>query len=140
MKISYVHENRLLTISYLAETLINEMLIMYLLLKICLNDFHNVLVYLEFYYQTHPGTILKIFLQFGRFSPWYSYRSYSYIKKAFISSGFFSKLYHVRSVTQGDALRADAKDIPKMFQILYSMEGESKSSEEKNDQEVADVS
>jgi len=41
-------------------------------------------------------------------------------------------------------LRADAKDIPKMFQILYSMEGESKSSEEKNeeknDQEVADVS
>lgn len=49
-----------------------------------------------------------------------------------------SKLYHVRSVTQGDVLRADAKDIPKIFQILYSMEGESKSSVEKNDQEIAD--
>ena len=30
---------------------------------------------------------------------------------------FFSKLFHVRSVTQGDVIRADAKDIPKIFQV-----------------------
>ena len=35
MKILYVHEKQLLTISYLAETLINEIML-YLLLKICL--------------------------------------------------------------------------------------------------------
>ena len=28
-----------------------------------------------------------------------------------------SKLFHVRSVTQGDVIRADAKDIPKIFQV-----------------------
>lgn len=35
---------------------------------------------------------------------------------------FFSKLYHVRSVTQGDVIRADAKDIPRIFQVklVYS--------------------
>ena len=38
MKISHVHENQLLSMSYLAETLINETHIMsHLLLKICLN-------------------------------------------------------------------------------------------------------
>ncbi|XP_077870527.1 rho-associated protein kinase 2-like [Saccoglossus kowalevskii] len=36
------------------------------------------------------------------------------------------KLYHVRSVTQGDVIRADAKDIPRIFQLLYAGEGESK--------------
>jgi len=28
-----------------------------------------------------------------------------------------SKLFHVRSVTQGDVIRADAKDIPRIFQV-----------------------
>ncbi|CAG0892967.1 unnamed protein product [Cyprideis torosa] len=36
------------------------------------------------------------------------------------------KLYHVRSVTQGDVIRADAKDIPKIFQVLYAGEGEAR--------------
>ena len=29
----------------------------------------------------------------------------------------FSKLFHVRPVTQGDVYRADAKDIPRIFQV-----------------------
>uniref|UniRef100_A0A3B3D5G9 non-specific serine/threonine protein kinase n=1 Tax=Oryzias melastigma TaxID=30732 RepID=A0A3B3D5G9_ORYME len=37
-----------------------------------------------------------------------------------------SKLFHVRSVTQTDVYRADPKEIPKIFQILYDNEGESK--------------
>ncbi|XP_015914615.1 rho-associated protein kinase 2 [Parasteatoda tepidariorum] len=37
-----------------------------------------------------------------------------------------STLFHVRSVTQGDVIRADAKDIPRIFQILYAGEGESR--------------
>jgi len=49
-----------------------------------------------------------------------------------------NKLYHVRSVAQGELIRVESKDIPKIFQILYSMEGESKSSEEKKDQQEAD--
>ena len=28
-----------------------------------------------------------------------------------------SKLFHVRSVTQGDVIRADARDIPRIFQV-----------------------
>jgi len=28
-----------------------------------------------------------------------------------------SKVFHVRSVTQGDVIRADAKDIPRIFQV-----------------------
>ncbi|XP_052256843.1 rho-associated protein kinase 2-like [Dreissena polymorpha] len=40
------------------------------------------------------------------------------------------KLYHVRSVTQGDVYRADAKDIPRIFQVLYATEGENRKSEE----------
>jgi len=30
---------------------------------------------------------------------------------------FSSKVFHVRSVTQGDVIRADAKDIPRIFQV-----------------------
>ena len=30
-----------------------------------------------------------------------------------------SKLFHVRSVTQGDVIRAEAKDIPRIFQVHY---------------------
>ncbi|XP_078449878.1 rho-associated protein kinase 2-like isoform X2 [Lampetra planeri] len=40
------------------------------------------------------------------------------------------KLFHVRPVTQGDAYRAEAKDIPKIFQILYANEGESSKDQE----------
>ncbi|RVE55744.1 hypothetical protein OJAV_G00229190 [Oryzias javanicus] len=41
-----------------------------------------------------------------------------------------SKLFHVRSVTQTDVYRADPKEIPKIFQILYDNEGESKREQE----------
>lgn len=37
-----------------------------------------------------------------------------------------SKLFHVRSVTQGDVIRADGKEIPRIFQLLYAGEGESR--------------
>ena len=37
-----------------------------------------------------------------------------------------SKLFHVRSVTQGDVIRADTKEIPRIFQLLYAGEGESR--------------
>lgn len=35
----------------------------------------------------------------------------------FLQTFFCSKLFHVRSVTQGDVIRADAKDIPRIFQV-----------------------
>ncbi|XP_065578443.1 rho-associated protein kinase 1-like [Artemia franciscana] len=41
-----------------------------------------------------------------------------------------SKVFHVRSVTQGDVIRAEAKDIPRIFQVLYAGEGETKRPEE----------
>ncbi|XP_057197281.1 rho-associated protein kinase 2 isoform X4 [Triplophysa rosa] len=40
------------------------------------------------------------------------------------------KLFHVRSVTPSDVYRADAKEIPRIFQILYANEGESKKEQE----------
>uniref|UniRef100_A0A670Z9R9 Rho-associated protein kinase 2 n=1 Tax=Pseudonaja textilis TaxID=8673 RepID=A0A670Z9R9_PSETE len=40
------------------------------------------------------------------------------------------KLFHVRPVTQTDVYRADSKDIPRIFQILYDNEGESKKEQE----------
>ncbi|XP_066554385.1 rho-associated protein kinase 2 isoform X3 [Amia ocellicauda] len=40
------------------------------------------------------------------------------------------KLFHVRPVTQTDVYRADAKEIPRIFQILYANEGESKKDQE----------
>lgn len=33
------------------------------------------------------------------------------------------KLFHVRQVTQGDVMRADPRDIPRVFQLLYAGEG-----------------
>ncbi|KAK3090086.1 hypothetical protein FSP39_009049 [Pinctada imbricata] len=36
------------------------------------------------------------------------------------------KLFHVRPVTQGDVYRADSKDIPRIFQVLYATEGENR--------------
>uniref|UniRef100_A0A3P8WDB9 non-specific serine/threonine protein kinase n=1 Tax=Cynoglossus semilaevis TaxID=244447 RepID=A0A3P8WDB9_CYNSE len=38
----------------------------------------------------------------------------------------FSKLFHLMPVTQTDVYRADAKEIPRIFQMLYANEGESK--------------
>lgn len=32
-----------------------------------------------------------------------------------------NKVFHVRSVTQGDVIRANAKDIPRIFQVLISI-------------------
>ncbi|KAK7574295.1 hypothetical protein V9T40_011486 [Parthenolecanium corni] len=40
------------------------------------------------------------------------------------------KVFHVRSVTQGDVIRADAKDIPRIFQLLYAGEGEARRPDE----------
>lgn len=40
------------------------------------------------------------------------------------------KLFHVRPVTQTDVYRADAREIPRIFQILYANEGESKRDQE----------
>ena len=31
-----------------------------------------------------------------------------------------NKLFHVRPVTQGDVIRADAKDIPRIFQVSFN--------------------
>ncbi|GBP05935.1 Rho-associated protein kinase 2 [Eumeta japonica] len=45
-----------------------------------------------------------------------------------------SKVFHVRSVTQGDVIRADAKDIPRIFQLLYAGEGEARRPGEASDQ------
>uniref|UniRef100_A0A8C1STN4 non-specific serine/threonine protein kinase n=1 Tax=Cyprinus carpio TaxID=7962 RepID=A0A8C1STN4_CYPCA len=39
------------------------------------------------------------------------------------------KLFHVRPVTQTDVYRADPREIPRIFQILYANEGESKEEE-----------
>ncbi|XP_038134615.1 rho-associated protein kinase 2-like isoform X1 [Cyprinodon tularosa] len=40
------------------------------------------------------------------------------------------KLFHVRPITQTDCYRADVKEIPRIFQILYANEGESKREQE----------
>ncbi|XP_018568813.1 rho-associated protein kinase 1 isoform X2 [Anoplophora glabripennis] len=42
------------------------------------------------------------------------------------------KVFHVRSVTQGDVIRADSKDIPRIFQLLYAGEGEARKTEEQS--------
>ncbi|XP_077076160.1 rho-associated protein kinase 2-like isoform X2 [Siphateles boraxobius] len=39
------------------------------------------------------------------------------------------KLFHVRPVTQTDVYRADPREIPRIFQVLYANEGESKKEE-----------
>ncbi|KAB5517216.1 hypothetical protein PHYPO_G00187160 [Pangasianodon hypophthalmus] len=50
------------------------------------------------------------------------------------------KLFHVRPVTQTDVYRADIKEIPRIFQILYANEGESKNQEAAVELSVADRS
>ncbi|KYB27402.1 Rho-associated protein kinase 1-like Protein [Tribolium castaneum] len=42
------------------------------------------------------------------------------------------KVFHVRSVTQGDVIRADSKDIPRIFQLLYAGEGEARKTDEQS--------
>lgn len=48
------------------------------------------------------------------------------------------KVFHVRSVTQGDVIRADSKDIPRIFQLLYAGEGEARKTDEQGN--MLDVS
>ncbi|CAL1536686.1 unnamed protein product [Lymnaea stagnalis] len=49
------------------------------------------------------------------------------------------KVFHVRPVTQGDVYRADAKDIPRIFQILYASEGENRKPNEATQEIAASV-
>ncbi|XP_060770099.1 rho-associated protein kinase 1-like isoform X2 [Neoarius graeffei] len=51
-----------------------------------------------------------------------------------------NKLFHVRPVTQTDVYRADVKEIPRIFQILYANEGESKNQEATIELSVAERS
>lgn len=48
-----------------------------------------------------------------------------------------SKVFHVRPVTQGDVIRADAKEIPRIFQLLYAGEGEARRPDDPNQQELS---
>ncbi|CAH1989957.1 unnamed protein product [Acanthoscelides obtectus] len=50
-----------------------------------------------------------------------------------------SKVFHVRSVTQGDVIRADSKDIPRIFQLLYAGEGEARKADESTAVVAADM-
>lgn len=49
-----------------------------------------------------------------------------------------SKVFHVRSVTQGDVIRADSRDISRIFQLLYAGEGEARRPEEQQDVAAVD--
>nr|XP_036221478.1 rho-associated protein kinase 1 isoform X2 [Bactrocera oleae] len=50
-----------------------------------------------------------------------------------------SKVFHVRSVTQGDVIRADAKEIPRIFQLLYAGEGEARRPDEQNQMDISQL-
>uniref|UniRef100_A0A6P7F7B7 Rho-associated protein kinase let-502 n=1 Tax=Diabrotica virgifera virgifera TaxID=50390 RepID=A0A6P7F7B7_DIAVI len=50
------------------------------------------------------------------------------------------KVFHVRSVTQGDVIRADSKDIPRIFQLLYAGEGEARKTDAEQSALALDVS
>lgn len=52
---------------------------------------------------------------------------------------FNSKVFHVRPVTQGDVIRADAKEIPRIFQLLYAGEGEARRPDEPNQQQESNT-
>ena len=71
MKISHVHEKQRVCISYLAETLINEMHVMsYLLLKDLPHyEFHNFLVTKNFIIKLTLGLFLRYFSILGDFHP-----------------------------------------------------------------------
>ncbi|XP_058836769.1 rho-associated protein kinase 1 [Topomyia yanbarensis] len=48
-----------------------------------------------------------------------------------------SKVFHVRPVTQGDVIRADPKEIPRIFQLLYAGEGEARRPDEQQQLDVS---
>uniref|UniRef100_A0A182N0K3 Rho-associated protein kinase let-502 n=1 Tax=Anopheles dirus TaxID=7168 RepID=A0A182N0K3_9DIPT len=48
-----------------------------------------------------------------------------------------SKVFHVRPVTQGDVIRADPKEIPRIFQLLYAGEGEARRPDEQQQLDMA---
>lgn len=48
-----------------------------------------------------------------------------------------SKVFHVRPVTQGDVIRADPKEIPRIFQLLYAGEGEARRPDEQQQSDIA---
>ncbi|XP_065365808.1 rho-associated protein kinase 1 isoform X2 [Calliphora vicina] len=48
-----------------------------------------------------------------------------------------SKVFHVRSVTQGDVIRADAREIPRIFQLLYAGEGEARRPDEQQQLDIS---
>lgn len=50
-----------------------------------------------------------------------------------------SKVFHVRSVTQGDVIRADAKEIPRIFQLLYAVEGEARRPDEASQLDISSL-
>ena len=43
----------------------------------------------------------------------------SQFRNILIKNLLYSKVFHVRSVTQGDVIRAEAKDIPRIFQVIF---------------------
>ncbi|XP_041760874.1 rho-associated protein kinase 1 [Anopheles merus] len=47
-----------------------------------------------------------------------------------------SKVFHVRPVTQGDVIRADPKEIPRIFQLLYAGEGEARRPDEQQPSDI----
>ncbi|XP_058127268.1 rho-associated protein kinase 1 [Anopheles ziemanni] len=47
-----------------------------------------------------------------------------------------SKVFHVRPVTQGDVIRADPKEIPRIFQLLYAGEGEARRPDEQQQLDI----
>lgn len=49
----------------------------------------------------------------------------------------YSKVFHVRPVTQGDVIRADAKEIPRIFQLLYAGEGEARRPDDQSQQDLS---
>lgn len=40
-------------------------------------------------------------------------------------------------MTQGDVIRADAKEIPRIFQLLYAGEGEARRPDEQNQMDIS---
>lgn len=42
----------------------------------------------------------------------------------------------MRPVTQGDVIRADTKEIPRIFQLLYAGEGEARRPDDPNQQDM----
>ena len=43
---------------------------------------------------------------------------FDFVYQSFNNNKNLFQVFHVRSVTQGDVIRADAKEIPRIFQVL----------------------